>query len=361
MKQSYQIINLLLCLIVFPLLPSYAYYPNTLWSSDRIEDQVIGLRAGRVIEASMDNIVTLTPTTLTVYHVVEQKLEKILEYKGGKGTEWIKLNLFDLDNDGVLEVILTGFRHQNIVSILGKVENNRFRKMAEIPSYLATIKWGEENILVAQKRLGENDFTGPLGWMKWENNRLIQQGEIILPGGLSGESFSLYGVQGVKIGEEKEGLIALASSGKLSYYQQDQTKFKRQWSSGEEYGGDVVYLNHEVKDILGQTKKRRFFVPVSFHLLNTSLYMVKNSGYLKNVIGSVPSIKNTQVIRLTWSGYGWQEEWNSPRLDGAISDFDLVDWDGDGVEEILASFLLRDKGYLDTLKKQDSLLIVIKP
>jgi hypothetical protein len=47
-------------------------------------------------------------------------------------------------------------------------------------------------------------------------------------------------------------------------------------------------------------------------------------------------------------------------LDGAISDFDLIDWNGDGKTEIIASFLLRDKGYTDTLKKQDCLIIVLE-
>ncbi len=385
--------------------PVQAYYPASLWSSDRIKENLVGIKAGFFGENREIFLVGLTPKRLILFQVEGDRLVEKASFKGGVRDEWIKLNLFDLEGDGIDEILVSGLYGENIHSFIAKYENNKIIIINNLNYYLSIITLNNEEEIVAQKRLGEDDFTGPLIRMKWNGKLLEKGGEIILPSGLSGESLSLYSLQGVEMAPDQRGFIHLSPSGRVVYFQETAGKYKRQWTSGGEYGGSVLYLNRPVKNALNQVQDKRFFVPLTFltgsqifqgpivppppvsmpehcfdpdkkeaiptppecvipslprvALNSHHLYLIKNEGYLKNVMGAVPSIKNSQIVRLTWTGYGFQEDWNSPRFDGALSDFDLVDWDGNGDLEILAILLLRDKGYVDTLKKQDSLLIVI--
>jgi hypothetical protein len=396
-------------------------YPSTLWSSERIPDNLIGVRVGQIMGDVAPEIVALARQRLFVFQYNGGTLTKRVDFGANTREDWVKLVLFDINSDGLNEVIVSGFRFDRVQSIVGRIEGDQFVKIQEVPYFLQKIQWQGQDLLVAQKSLGGDDFSGHLIKMAFNGKKLIKKGIIKLPSGVSVDSMSLFSVTGMHI-EDDENLIFLSPTGKFVHYRKEGKKFNRKWASGVSYGGAVTYLNRKVKDALNQVTSSRFLVPPSFRnnsdvpvlrpyvnasrypeckklkkkerantpcvseagpvvtmdeegnalevkpkvIINNypntkSIYVMKNEGYLKNVIGAVPSIKASQMVRLSYTGYGFQEDWNSPRLDGAISDFTLVDWDGDGREEILASFLLRDRGYVDTLKKQDSLLIVIKP
>lgn len=364
--------------------PVEAYYPSSIWSSERIPENLIGIKAGYFGENREILLAGLTPKRLILFKVEGDQLVEKASFKGGPRDEWIKLSLTDLEGDGIDEILVSGFYGENIQSLIIKFENNKLIKIGNLDYYLSSITLNNEKIVAGQKRLGGDDFTGPVFKMKWNGKALEKGEEIFLSSGLSGESMSLYAIQGVQLVEDQRGFVHLSPSGKLVYFQEMAGKYKRQWTSGGEYGGAVTYLDRPIRNATNEVVERRFFIPLSFQTDQSAgrivvnrppipfitpqtffpnqtqaLHVIKNEGYLKNVLGAVPSIKNSQIVRLTWTGYGFQEDWNSPRFDGAISDFDLVDWDGNGDLEVLAILLLRDKGYVDTLKKQDSLLIVI--
>lgn len=380
-------------------------YPSTIWSSDRFHETLLGIKKGRVMPGESDHLVTLSPHRIGIYRLDENRLTQELSFEGKGSEEWIKLFLFDVNQDGQEEIIVTSVGTLGVTSQVFTISDNRFKELTSVSLYLGVVSWEGKNLLVAQKKLGGDDFSGPLLPMEWDGKKLIAKGKMVLPGGLSGESFSLYSVASVKLtpsaegtgfarpdlggslhrqpsadGEVSNGLLYLHPAGTFYYFEKEGKKYHRVWSSGEGYGGSVHYLNIPVRNPLNQVVKKRFLIPVPMEIrekkgwwspsgitdgptmekIDLNVYLVKNSGYLKELTGAVPSIKNSQFVRLAWTGYGFQENWNSPRLDGAITDFQLVDWDGDGTQEILAILLLRDQGYIDTLKKQDSLLIVIK-
>lgn len=363
-----QLLVFILFLLTLESPQAIGYYPSTLWSSPRISESLVGVQAGRVTQEWAQEVVTLSFHQLTLYHINEGQMVKTAEYASNPRQEWIKLSLFDLNGDGLEEIILSGFYAGEVSSRILSFYDNQFHLIHEVPFYLTSLHWNGQKFLVSQKKLGGNDFSGPLYEMVWDGKDLVKKAEIKLPGGLSGEAMSLYSLQGVK-NDETKGFVYLSPPGRIHYYVQNQgQKYVKQWSSGEEYGGSINYLNLEIKNPLNETENSRFYIPLRLAVSTTQvplanvghfIYVVKNSGYLRNVIGAVPSIKNSQIVRLVWTGYGYQEDWNSPRLDGAISDFSFIDWDGDGSLEIVATFLLRDAGYVDTLKKQDSLLIIL--
>lgn len=415
-------------LLVFLMFLSFnvqAYYPSTQWSSQKIPEQIIGLKTGSVLQPSSNDIVTLSPEGVAVYQLNGDKLVKQFEAKASRYEKFIHLALFDVDQDGRDEILVTGMYRDRLFSFVGFVEGGKLKRKSSLSYYLEVIEWMGQKLIVAQKKLGNDDFNGPLMQMEWKGKKLVKKQDIILPGKLSDQTFSLYSLMGLKLDGQDDLLYLSSKTGNFLLYQQTQPeKWSKKWTSGGDYGGSVYYLDLKIKNFLNQIENNRFFIPVGFHhnqkwsrwvhpslpskycpdpaLIveeekkskeknkkkveaknseaedlptclpygwipqphpgkKLKLYVMKNSGYLKNVVGAVPSIKHSQMVRLTWTGHGFQEDWNSPRLDGAISDFVVLDWDSDGREDILASFILRDGGYWDTLKQQDSLLVVLKP
>lgn len=459
-----------LTLIPTSILAQNKPYPSTLWSSDKVPETIISLRAGSITEIGKKEVVAISAQKLNIFRFEGHRALKSFIKRATKNQEWIKVALVDLDKDGIHEILLSGFYNDRVEGQLISLKGGQFKLLDTVPYYLDKIIWNGQEIIAGQKGLGGDDFTGPLEVFEWNGSKLKKKKRIELPGGLSTRTIPIYSLMGLP-SKESERFLALGESGQLKHYIKNVEKFRKSWQSGTSYGGSVFYLNKEIKNPFNQVTKNRFFIPIrlasnqdvfpwkevylaensiqknetqnsekeenneekvkdednlpkvnleelqkliktlneqmeshasqkeyeeaaklrdeiatlkeverKYHIAeaqkkreaiknkkrinssdtdNLSIYLVKNEGYLKNVIGAVPSIKNTQMVRLVWSGYGFQEVWNSPRLEGAISDYDLVDWDGDGKEEILAAFLLREGGYVDTLKRQDSLFIVL--
>lgn len=383
-------------IIVFSLLAlisqrAEAVYPGSLWSSERLGDTLIGVAVGSFLGAHQSQIATLSASRLTIHQLNEGKLSKVLEYQKKGMENWMKVSSLDLDADGRDEVLLSGLFHQNPYSVVGHVEEGKWVVLEELPIYLRVLVWEGKRQVVGQRRLGQDDFSGPLLLMHWDGKHLVKEKEVKLPGRLAPQDLSLYSVWGVAH-DQQNGFMTLGSDSRLRYYDGGDAK-KAHWTSVDSYGGSVASFNYQLRGVMNNIESKRFLVPMNFmsnqiflgwirtplqsdpNLLGPpeppqapwltgaklEVYAVRNSGYLGSMVGIPTSIKSSQMARLGWTGYGFQEDWSSPKLDGGISDFTLVDWDGDGREEILVSFLLRDAGYSDTLKRQDSLLMVIKP
>lgn len=382
----------------------FAYFPSTLWSSERIPNTLIGLTLGHFLKPNRYDLVVIHPDGLILYEKHEETLIKSFEYNNKSKIQWMKVAAFDVDNDGLDELLLTGFHLGRVTSVVVSLSERKYVEKGNLSAYLNVVLWNGEKTLLSQNRLGSGDFSGPFYPMSWQTpkgqaptgraGKLVSKDPIRLPGQWAGDEPSLYDVSGFSKDEKTDGFLALSPTGILVHYQMQEGKWKALWKSGQEYGGRVTYFNLPVKDMMNQVTNHRFYVPLHFevvgkgrlpllengpseesvlmgpHLPSESLprvrqelsvYLPRNEGYLKNVVGAVPSVRSSSIARLVWTGYGFQENWSSARFDGAITDFTLVDWDYDGSEEIVATFLLRDKGYVDTLKKQDSLIIVIKP
>jgi len=358
---------------------SFAYFPSTLWSSDRIPKTLIGLTLGHFITPNRHDLVVIHPDGLILYEKHEETLIKSFEYNNKSKAQWMKVSAFDVDGDGLDEVLLTGFYLGRVTSLVVSLTDGKYFEKGNLSAYLNVVLWNGEKILLSQNRLGAGDFSGPFFRMVWQapkgqNGKLIAQDSIRLPGQWAGEQPSLYDVSGFPKSTEKlDGFLALSPTGILVHYQMQEGKWKSTWKSGQEYGGRVTYFNLPVKDMMNQVTNHRFYVPLHFEvvgkgqlpllenrpfeegvsmgpqlpsksLLRTRselcVYLPRNEGYLKNVVGAVPSVRSSSLARLVWTGYGFQENWSSVHFDGAITDFTLVDWDHDGSEEILATFLL---------------------
>lgn len=358
----------LLVLFIILSTPVQAYYPNTLWSSETIPYPVLAVRVASVIDPVQKNILVLSFDRLILYELTaEKQMVKLAEIIASAGEEWIKMGLFDENRDGIFEMIISGVRHERVFSILAKIEEGKFKRVTEVPFYLSIVSWDGEKKVVGQKRVGSDDFFGPLFFYAWEENQLVLKNEVRLPGGLSGKSISLFEVMGVKA-QGLDGFFSLEKSGGLTFFEKKERKFVRFWTSGEKYGGSVFYLDRMVRNPLNQVESTRFLIPLGLgdqpavHEGEAPypFYAAKNNGYLGQVVGAVPTVKNSQLVRFIWTGHGFEENWNSPRFDGGLSDFIVIDWDGDGKNEILAVLILKQGSLGRSVKKKQSLLIVLK-
>jgi len=396
--------------------PLYAAsLPSTLWSSNRINETLLGVKVGSILEGGETGIATLSQKRLTVYKWEGEGLQEIAHLDASGRDEWIKLTVADVDQNGQMEIIVSAVNRESVYSFVFEFSSDKIIKKQDFKYYVSSIAWTGENRLIGQKRLPGDDFSGPVFLLNQTAKGLEVGDRLNLPMGSSGESYSLYSIQGFQAGEQ-DGFVRMSDTGKINYYIRSGEDFRRQWTSGGEYGGNVIYLDQPLSNALKEVTSTRFYIPLSFAFEDQAylksikplplppppppveeepkkfkknlnqlalasaegeaplalpvegatrapnkdhLYVIKNEGYLQNVIGAVPSVKNTQIVRLDWTGYGFQEGWNSPRFDGAITDFQIIDWEGDGKPEVLATLLLRDRGYADTLKRQDSLLIVL--
>lgn len=383
--------NIIFFLFIFSIFfhsPLYAStYPNSIWSSKRFSETLIGVKMAKLNPENL-HILTLSQDKLSIFLKNEEKLNLLDEKKSSFREKWVKLNLFDVNQDGFPEIIISGLRFNRPQTQILSLMNNKIKLIEKLPYFVNVLEWNGKSQLTAQKSFGEELLSGPVYRLEFKENKLVL-GEILVSSkNLSVKDFSMYRILSLNLPENPNSFLYLNQDSRFQFYAEEQNQnqkstYRSTWMSGVSYGGSVEYINRKIRSPLSQEVNERWFIPVSYHsnqffldqnyikvshkennnkyLKNKIIYIMKNEGYLKQLSGAVPAIKYSQMTALTWTGYGFQEVWTSARLDGAITDFTLVDWDDDGREELLVSFLLRDKGYFDTLRKQDSILMVMKP
>lgn len=155
-----------------------------------------------------------------------------------------------------------------------------------------------------------------------------------------------------------DGFVLIDGDGRLNLLSEEA---KPVWRSGMTYGGAYDFAESNEPDGLGLKRERRFFIEprMVYDELSHRLYVVRNEGFVKNVIGAIPAMKWAQVMALEVGDQRLTEKTMLPRVDGAITDIQLVDFNQDGMQDLFVTVLVRKLGMLDSLRDQETVFVVL--
>jgi hypothetical protein len=123
------------------------------------------------------------------------------------------------------------------------------------------------------------------------------------------------------------------------------------WSSGEHFGGANV---HYVKPKEDPELENIQYLPTRLMVSDidsdgkNELITTDNEELAGRFLSSFRKFTNSRMKILSWNGLGLVEEWSSEKISGHISDFNTGDFDNDGIDELVASVIMKDGSIIGT-------------
>lgn len=352
-KRSITIIAVFLLLLSLfsPVAFAQRAFRDSLWESQRLTKAITSL-AWLTLDAQ-PCLGALSHQDLTLYRIQGTSLAPLVTLPATRSETFYRVHAVDFDGDGQDDLVINGYAREHVFSRLYSVTAGKLVLRAEVEALVAPLTLNGHTRLYQQIDRGHGVYSRVIQELSYQQNRLVPGAELPLREGIGGLSESLFQVSG--LGDK---LVLLTNDQRLRV--QD-VKGAKLWQGNQFYGGAFDYVEFASKDALGLSRQTRFFIDprMSFDSSSGLLAVIRNDGYLKNVVGAVPSMKSGQVIVMEWGGAGLQESHAFPKLDGAVSDVLFADFDGDGTQELVVSFLVRASGYFDSWDGLQSLISIL--
>lgn len=260
------------------------------------------------------------------------------------GTRLLTADAADLDSDGRFELYLTATDSNDqlasqVVALTGQgyqvVEKNieMFFRVVPIPS--------EGRVLLGQRMGRKEDFDGSVFRVVRSGSQVAQGASLSMPSGVSLFGFlpftSKNGESAYIVLNEFDRLLVKSESGETLY----------QGDSG--FGGSMEHVKRDDPDIVANPLAdiRNLFLQARLDVDDQGRPLVPaNSGF--TLSRQAKSYNKCQVFAFEWSAGTLQQVWQTSPQNGYLADFRYVDFDNDGVRELVMALAPSGGGLLSS-------------
>ncbi|WP_300667211.1 VCBS repeat-containing protein [Desulfoluna sp.] len=254
----------------------------------------------------------------------------------------VRLDLLDFDGDGKPEVILSTLHaaSQAPLSLVYRHDGTtlvQVGKAAPFMTAVVNLPEGHGRGCIAQ-RLQGIDFWGDIYQVTLEAQGLALGQPLDM-----GDDFTLLGWGRAPVQKsEEQGLYRLSEEGRLGFWNDTKTSVYR---SDENFGGSQIFLSKTEGS--NEQEERRYLVS-RVQAVETDLIkgvgVSQNKDALGHLFQGMRRYKDGRVVVMGWNGYELAPLATTPSFKGFISDFSVVDRNGDGELEAFFSVVNKKGG-----------------
>ena len=331
-------------------------FPETTWESAPMSGALYSAAAGLCPERCLA-LVYKDKIALMRIGKRSEVLSPMAEVNAEATESFHRVHLGDFDADGVTDILVNGFQEERVFSRWFNWQDGHLVKKQDFVATVMPLWWQGKMRLFSQTLRGRGEWSQTLKEISLDAKSAPKKSERIrlrLATGIGSNPIGLFALQSMD-----ERLVSLSEEGILIL---SDGLGKRLWRSGLKYGGAVDRIALEGRDPMGVKQDQILMLPprLAYHAHSAALYVAKNSGFLPAAIGAFPDMKATEYVVLKATTNGLQETFVSRRFDGAISDLNLVDFDGDGRKnEVLIVLWIRTGGLLESAQPVSSRVVVV--
>ena len=332
----------------FYLNPNFKYEGGTehsgRWRSQRLPFTSRGMAVGDADGKGVNEIFFLTEMRVYAYRLRDNKLEKISEYKlSGKVTQ-LNINLYDINRDGTKEIFVSGFHKLRPWSTVLTFKDDKLELLDDgIGMFFNVIQMPP-------------NFTPTLIGMKEGNRTNILHSKvrdvIYSKGKFSlGKSYKLPIFSNVfNIGylptTDGQKVLVVDDNSKIRVYGTD-PKADPQFATDDPYARSQVGIDY-YRVFPGMSAEReqdreniKFWIPERLIVMpgqdpkNWELIVSKNISVSASFMTLYRNFAQSEIHSLVWDGVGLVLKWKTRRIKGGIVDYHVMDFNGDGKQEMV--------------------------
>ncbi|MCP5468666.1 MAG: hypothetical protein H7A32_05295 [Deltaproteobacteria bacterium] len=320
--------------------------------SQRLPYEIRSIAYGDLDQDGIKELCVTSQNTLYIYHLNGAQLEKLTEYQGKSTDYFVKVDILPEYQGQRAKIALTNLKSNYASSKLFEYQANTLDLVVDkIPFQLRVLVEGQKALLLGASYNGKQEQMQSVYTLLIEGDKVRVGEKMKLP-----KVSSLYAFQKF---HNDNSLLTISHSGKLDYYREQSGENKKIWSSQDSYGSHGNYIPISVKNVFNEVIASYYSIPVEIESIgeNTGheVLLVRSESMVKKVVGKVPFIADSQLVKLKWDEMGFSEEWMSKKVDGSIQDF-LVDRSSFQSKVIIA-VRLRQGGVFGSMSKNESIIL----
>jgi len=318
------------------------------WQSTPFSFRVVGMAMGDVDGDGRNEVVLIDEKNLWIYRW-ENELKLIKKLSGGKLSQYLAVDVGDIDKDGKAEIFVTNLEGdatetspRRLSSFAVTFREGDYRVIAKnIPWYLRVVGWGERgSVLLGQKRGYNIPYEAPIYEMGWDGKGYKEVRKME-----AAKVYSLYGFTPF-FHEGKTYYAFIDSDFRLKVLDPKGTVT---WRSQGAYGSDITF---QVKALPAAGPAVHYegddmaFVNVRLIARGNELLILRNTSPMGQFFKKQTYYTGGEVQGLVWSGAMFMENWKSVEVQGYLVDFQNQDLDGAPGMELVVAVNLPREGFL---------------
>jgi len=324
----------------------YGLDQRNYWRSRGFQDEISGMDIGDVDGDGQNEVVISLKDRVEVYKFKDKRLVKLAEYLFEDKVPIISLDVADINKNNKAEIFLSRVSSGYVSSAVLEYSNGRLTLLTKDSPYLFRIMEippHGKSLIGQRMSFGHGEavvdviryyFSRDIERLEWTGRDYQGTGNISLPNikGLFLYNFTLGDLDNDGAFE----IIMLDQEEKLNVYT---NLGERLFRSSETFGTTLNYirLNPEKESSLSRVRLEinDVYLPPRMVVSDIDGDGKKELIVIRNTSSSpytsrYKAFSDGKIVLFSWSGMALDPVWETRRLTGCISDFQIKDLDGDG-------------------------------
>jgi hypothetical protein len=310
------------------------------WRSPSLPFISVGMVCGDADGDGKVEMFFLSETKIYVYRLEGDSFTPVGEIAPGGRTDMLNINLIDLNNDGLMEIVVSGFFREEPNSFIYNFKDGHFVPVAErVKLFFNVVRMPPtyQPILVGQ-RPGRNNVLNetPVHEVVKMDGEYTLGKRVSLPPSANVFNFTYLPQEG-----NDYKLLIIDGSDHINVYT---PRFDLLATTMEQYGGSA--LGFEVPDTMpGFGTYRDQFVNIYYLPLRMLVTDLNRDGQFEVLVNKDISVAaqffqryrffpNGEIHSMFWDGVGLSLAWKTRRIKGTVTDYGLADINNDGTTDL---------------------------
>jgi len=312
------------------------------WKSRDLRSAINGMDLGDVDGDGKLETVIVTPQQIHIYKYEEGRFYNSGSIARDKYKRYIGVDVADINGNGIDEIFVTALNSQRnmVSSFVLEFKNQAYEKLSKNDRFYYRVidLPNRGKILLGQKSAGK-PFRGRIVEIIWDGSAYTAGDRIgrVRNNNIIGLAY------GDVMNDGQNRIVAYNRADRIQILKQTG---KPRWTSGDPYGGNMLYFAGEKKGAGDMVNPQ--YLPVRMRITdinNDGKYEVitaRNHDIAFNLLKDFRRFNKSYLVSLSWDGIGLASVWKTRSISGRVSDFAIGDFDDDGVQELVASVVIKE-------------------
>jgi len=297
------------------------------WRSAVLDVLAIGMGIGEVTGTAEKQIVLIDPSSVYVYSLNGREMTRIAAYDASP-FELKSVDVARIRKQGPARIYVTAQNRSALSSFVLEYRNGALTSVIKnIPYYLRIIQYPSKGpILLGQQKGMDRTYDGPIVRLEDKGDELRDAGRFGIPLKIPIFGFCIGDLEG-----KRQPIIAVYDrNDHLRLY--EPSTGKRIFLSKEYYGGSDVILRQSGSErqagspMANDNDDREYYRPriMALNLGGRGPYeilAITHHSKTMRMLGRFKMLEDGQVVGLAWNGDALEQKWQSPKIQGMITDF----------------------------------------